>query len=148
MRPLLALLVFALPLAAAPVPKAIKARPVTLDGVWQCVEFNGWDGRMKSPDTVGTYWRIAGDKMSRARKTTAELAAADALEFTLRARDEADPRLREYVVGANAAPYSTVFERDGDTLRWAWCTDPKATITACQPAADVYYYVFKRVDEK
>jgi hypothetical protein len=143
MRPLFALLLFALPAFAAPVPKALKAKP-TADGVWEWVEFNGNDGKMQYAIQKPMYWRIEGDGISTGMKSVEELLAKP-LTHTMKVRDEKQPHLRTFDTGVK---YSAVMELDGDTLRWCYANDQNKTITECKPADGVYYYVFKRVAEK
>jgi len=143
MRPLFVLLLFALPAVAAPVPKALKAKP-TMDGVWEWVEFNGSDGTMKFTIPKPTFRRIDGDRISLGKPSVEEVLREE-LRQTLHVRDEQQPHLRTYDTGG--VKYSSVVELDGDTLRWCFSLDPKATITECKPANGVYYYVFKRVTD-
>ncbi len=145
MRSVLALVVSVVSLSAAPVPKAIQKKPPTADGVWECVEFNGYNGRVKATVT-GTFWKIAGDKMSVGKPTPDEFAEGD-YNSTFRVVDAAKPHQLEMSV-SDKVRYSAVLVPDGDSLRWAWCTNSAKTITECGPADDVYYYVFKRVKEK
>lgn len=144
MRPLVVLLLFALPVLAAPVPKALKAK-ATMDGVWEWVEFNGNDGQMRYTIPKPTYRRIDGDRISIGKQSVEELAREES-RHTLHIRDENQPHLRTYDTGGSK--YSAVVELDGDTLRWCFALDPSVTITECKPANGVYYYVFKRVKEE
>ena len=141
MRPLFVLLLFALPAVAAPVPKALKAKP-TADGVWEWAEFNGNDGKMGYTIQKPTYWRIDGERISIGKRSVDELYS-EPLPHVLRPRDEEQPHLRTYDIGG--AKHSAVMELDGDTLRLAYALDTNATITECKPANGVYFYVFKRV---
>ncbi len=143
MRPLFVLLLFALPVVAAPVPKALK-KTATEDGVWEWVEFNGHNGAMKYTIPKPMYRRIDGDRMSIGKSSVEEVLREE-LKHTIRARDEKQPNLRTYDTGG--VQYSAVLELDGDTLRWCYALDLKATITECKPANGVYYYEFKRVKE-
>lgn len=143
MRSLVALLLFTLPVVAAPVPKALKAK-ATMDGVWEWVEFNGNDGQMKYTIQKPNYWRVEGDRISIARQSVEELYQ-NPLTHTIRIRDEQQPHLRTYDSGDTK--YSAVVELDGDTLRLAYATDTTKTITECKPADGVYYYVFQRVKD-
>ena len=138
------LLLLVAPVVAAPVPKAVK-KQATADGVWRVTEFNGHNGKIQA-NAVGYYWMVAGDRMSNGKRTPEELSATD-LPTTFRVRDADNPHLREMVVTTNVK-FSSVFVLDGDTLRWAYATDPTQTITECRPADGVYYYVLERVKEK
>ncbi len=144
MRPLFVLLLLALPVFAAPVPKALK-KAATADGVWEWVEFNGSDGTMKYTIPKPTFRRIDGDRISFGKPSVEEVLREE-LTQTLHVRDEQQPHLRTYDTGG--VKYSSVVELDGDTLRWCYSLDLNATITECKPAAGVYYYEFKRVTPK
>ena len=144
MRPLVLLLLFALPLFAAPVPKAVKAKPSTEDGVWEWVEFNGNDGKMQYSIQKPTYWRIEGGRMSVGKRSVDELFR-EPLPHTVSVRDERQPNLRTHDTGG--AKHSAVLEVDGDTLRFAYAVDTTKAITECKPADGVYYYVFQRVKQ-
>jgi hypothetical protein len=144
MRPIVTLLLFALPAFAAPVPKALKAKP-TMDGVWEWVEFNGDNGTMEYVIPKPTYRRIEGDRISTGKRSIDDLFR-EPLILSLQVRDEQQPHLRTYDTGG--VKYSSVVELDGDTLRWCYALDLKATITECKPAKGVYYYEFKRVKEE
>jgi len=141
MRPLIVLLLFAVPAVAAPVPKTLK-KAATADGVWEWVEFNGNDGKMGYNIPKPTYWRIEGDLISTGKRTVDELFSTP-LTHTMTVRDGQQPNLRTFDTGGTK--YSAAMELDGDTLRWCYATDPKQTITECKPANGVYYYVFKRM---
>jgi hypothetical protein len=144
MRSVLALVVFAVVLPAAPVPKGVK-KPPSADGVWECVEFNGHNGKVRSATVIGTFWQMEGEELWSGKRTVAELTP-DSQPLVLAIRDPKRPHQRELVSGGGRA--SADIEVDGDPLRWALATDWTKTITECGPADDVYYYVFKRVKEK
>lgn len=144
MRPLTVLLLLAVPAWAAPVPKALK-KAVTADGVWEWVEFNGSDGKMQYTIPKPMYRRIDGDRISIGKSSVEEVLREE-LKHTIGVRDEQQPHLRTFDAGG--VKYSAVLQLDGDTLRWCYALDPKATITECKPANGVYYYVFERVKDK
>jgi hypothetical protein len=146
MRPLVGLIAFALPLLAAPVPKGMKAKRPSADGLWQVVAFNGDNGQVGPGGVLKTYWRIDADRMSNGKETPAQIEVEGCLH-SLVGRDPDRPHLLELKLGQGGSR-SCALEVDGDTLRWAWATDPVATVTECKPAAGVYYYEFKRVAEK
>ena len=62
MRPLLALLLLAPPLAAAPVPKALK-KPPSPDGAWHLVAVNS-DGKERSVEDMERYWLVRGETVT------------------------------------------------------------------------------------
>ena len=62
MRTLLALVLFTVPLAAAPVPKALKKAPASLDGTWEVVEYHSNGNKMNN--TVAIKWVIDGQNLS------------------------------------------------------------------------------------
>lgn len=147
MRPLVVLLFAAASLPAAPVPKGVK-KPPSADGVWECVEVNS-DGRSMDVPELTRYCKIEGDRVSNGRPTLPEIECpiGELQPFTLRTDDPARPTLRTMIID-DGPTYSAVFERDGDTLRWAWCGDRQRTITECAPGPDVVYSVLRRVKEK
>jgi hypothetical protein len=137
MRPLFALLLFALPALAAPVPKALKKPSQSLDGYWYLTEAveNG------VPQVVGnSYCRhtlIRGEKYASAMSGRPK--PSDDEDFKMLDPDR--PQLRLW----QARP--SVFEADGDTLRGCFATDGRAELTECQPGKGVTYYVYERMKE-
>lgn len=143
--PLAALLVFVLPAVAAPVPKALKAKP-TMDGVWEWVEFSGNNGTIRYAILKPSYWRIEGDRISTAKRTVEDVKL-DPLLGSLQIRDEKRPNLRTFQ-NSGGGSFPAVVELDGDTLRWCFASDGTTPITECKPQPGVYFYVFERVKEK
>ena len=144
MRAAVLLLLVALPVLAAPVPKSLKGAP-TLDGVWQVVEYNGMNGQ-RPAQAEGTYWRVEGESFGGGEDSIKKLTS-DNLPHLLRIPDPKKPHLREYHL-FGGEKYSAVVDLDGDTLRFAWAPDATKTISECKPADDMYYYVFRRVKDK
>ena len=143
MRTALALLLAGAAVAtvAAPVPKAVKSRP-TADGVWELVEFDGDNGRVKM--TAPSYWMIEGDRISIGKYQLAELSRDD-LRDHLTVRDPDRPELRHYFNPPDGQKRSAVLVLEGDTLRFAFDTSFTLTLIECTPGPHVYYYVFRRV---
>jgi hypothetical protein len=137
MRPLVVLLLFALPLAAAPVPKALKKPPANPDGVWRLVEYRG-DGRGFGFDRLARDWVIAGEHIFAGVQV--EPAHGDKGPPNFTAPDETNPQRRTW--GDNPA----VFEvgRTGDTLRLWVAFDGRTELTECTPGTGVGCYVFER----
>jgi uncharacterized protein (TIGR03067 family) len=137
----------AAPLFAAPVPKAIKAKPAaTADGVWECVEVN-CDGRSEEVADSNRYWRVEGNRMSSGRATLEAVSRpiSELRPCTLRIDDPARPT-RRTMMAPDGREYPTLFELDGDTLRMAASVD--GPITECKPGLSVGYYVLQRVADK
>ena len=133
-----ALLLFAAPLVAAPVPKALKKAPVTLDGSWRW-ETQENNGKV-SPAPNGDFclWRVAGDTMTLASEKGG--MRDEPCKFV--SETNADGvRTFDYTVNSNGYHRRGVCELDGDTLRVAWTTHD----TPAVPNGVVY--VFKRVTD-
>lgn len=136
------------PVAAAPVPKAIKS--AGLDGTWEVTERHS-RGR-KVVDRYTIRWMIDGEQLTIERssngtpgpvpqpvhppayKLVRSAAAANALDYTI-----------EYPTGG----FSTlkgVYDLDGNTLQFCYTTSREGDRPAeCGPADTTAYYVFKRV---
>ena len=145
MRAALLLVLLGGTLTAAPVPKALKAKPATADGVWVLVELNN-DGRdTPIPDHM-RYCQVDGEQVLSGRNLSAETGCPDGDlgVFSLRGRDPDRPALRTLVIDSGWT-YPAVLDLDGDTLRWAFSTDRERAITECKPGMEVSYYVFQRV---
>ena len=137
-RALPLLLLFAVPLTAAPVPKAVKkADDATLIlGRWESVTVQ-YDGR---PGTAGAVFRFADDGKGGVVPPgqKAEVPAT----FTLDPNDT--PKRLEWALNGPAKSVAT-YELDGDTLKLAFgaaTRPPKAA-----PGPGVSYYELKRVKE-
>ena len=148
---LLALLLLAAPLAAAPVPKALKQAKPTLDGTWEVVEVHS-DG-VKSENPVVAKWVIDGESLTLLRRDDKRLPARVVTSYSLVKPDKADsPAALDYVISyANAGrPNRTlpgVFELDGDTLKVCYAISPNGERpTGCKPAEGAVLYVFKRAN--
>jgi hypothetical protein len=137
MRPLIALLLFALPVLAAPVPKALKKNN-SPDGHWYLKEFNG-DGK---PDTTLNGFRrhvlIEGERYSCAAAGRPD--GSDSTNWTI--RDPEKPHLRTW------GKMPAVYEVEGDTLRCCYAHDGRPELTECKPGQGIHYYVYERVKEK
>jgi uncharacterized protein (TIGR03067 family) len=137
--------------AAAPVPKALKAKP-TLDGRWELVEQN-YQGK-NQPDFPKWMWVIDGEKLTycrpdqggkyvpsetnvRAALTRAEGGSADDFDYV-------------YNSGPNATVYKSVVVRDGDELVVCFGTagNNGARPSEAKPGADRQYFRFKRATDK
>ena len=151
MRTLLALFLFAAPLVAAPVPKALKKRPA-LDGVWQVVEWHSGNAQLQLTDEV--LWKIDGETLAVEGKNTAtpagfvananrtmkkpEGGADNAIDYTILPTDGSRPSFRP-----------SVFEVDGDTFTICLTDTHNGPRPAeCKPSGDTVTYVLKRVDAK
>ncbi|MCU0704312.1 MAG: hypothetical protein MUF18_10090 [Fimbriiglobus sp.] len=143
MRTLLALLVFAFPLLAAPVPKALKAKPVSIDGDWrwETQEANG----QVSPAPKGDYllWRVAGDTMTLIRESGGP-EGVYTCRFVSEERPDS-PRTFEYKVDRNGYHRRGVCELDGDTLRVAFGDNSNIPPAEVKSGPKTSLYVFKRV---
>ena len=137
MRALVALLVFALPAVAAPVPKGLK-KNTSPDGYWYLKEVI-LDGGA-SDTTLSNFARhtvIEGERYSCA--TDRRPAPNATANWTIRDPDR--PHLRMW--GSMPA----VYEVDGDTLRACYAHDGRKDLTECKPGKGIHYYVFERAKE-
>jgi hypothetical protein len=114
----LTLLVFALPLAAAPVPKSLK-KPPPLDGDWrwETEQVNG--GPATPSDNGYNLWRVKGDTLQMIRESGAADERASSCLFTSVPR-EGGSRSFEYTVNSNGYHRRGLCEFDGDCLRVSW----------------------------
>jgi uncharacterized protein (TIGR03067 family) len=149
MRTLVTLLVFAAPLVAAPVPKALK-KADALGGEWQVVEWHLDGERMQLSDDI--RWVIDGEQVAVAGKKEAvpvgfqsdvtrqikrtEGGEANAVEYIMTPTDGGRPTVRPAVI-----------ELTADTFKLCM-TDmhngPRPT--ACAPAVGTIMFVLKRVE--
>jgi hypothetical protein len=134
----LPLLVIALPLAAAPVPKALKKPPANPDGAWRLVEFHS-DGQVVAVGQMTRDWVISGEYVFAGRLVEPAHGQKGQANFTISDPDR--PHLRKW--GDNPAAFE--LDRGGDTLRVSYAHDGRKEITECKPQPGVYYYVFERV---
>jgi len=138
MRPLLFLLVLAVPLFAAPVPKAVKKANASPDGHWYLIEFSA-DGNVdKDLKGFERHSLIEGEKYACAPNGRPDLAGAT--NWTI--FDPERPHLRKW------GSLPAVYEVDGDTLRACYAYDGRKELTECKPGQGIHYYVFERVKDK
>ena len=138
MRPLIALMVFALPAVAAPVPKGLKKIPQQKpDGVWHLVEFDS-DGKGGSAENMARDWVIEGEFIHVGVKVEPAHGDKGPPNFTVIDPDR--PTLRKW--GSMPAAFQLV---DEDTLRCCYAHDGRKELTECKPQMGVHFYVFKRV---
>lgn len=127
--------------ASAPVPKHLKKKPASPDGTWRLTEFwsNGQQGKV---DGMVPVWVLEGEVFYIGTKQESNF-------WHLVTPDPDKPTQRKFGAGrANTPTMPAAVEVDGDTLRFCYNGDPKATLTECKPAANVCYYVFTRVPDK
>ena len=139
MRPLFVVLLLAVPVFAAPVPKALKKSPPSKpDGVWVLAEFSS-DGAPPAPrDSMARDWVFEGEYI-HIGATALQRQAKGQPNFTIYDPDR--PNLRKW--GTNMAAYE--LDADGDTLRACYAHDGRKVLTECKPEKGIHYYVFKRV---
>ncbi len=138
MRPLVALLLFALPALAAPVPKALKNQPPqSLDGYWYLTESIEDGVPVKMGNSYCRHTLITGERYASSMQGKPK--AGDGEDFTR--IDPDNPNLRRW------QNRPAVFEADGDTLRGCFATDGRKELTECKPGKGVTYYVYERMKE-
>ncbi len=143
-RAFVALLLLALPLFAAPVPKALKKTPASLDGHWRW-ESQETNGKVSAaPPSDYCLWKVAGDTMTL---STEKGTMKDEPCQLVSATNADGVRAFEYKVNSNGYHRRGVCEVDGDTLRVAYKGDSKVPPPAVKGDKDVTVYVFKRVTD-
>ena len=154
MHRLIVLLICAAPLAAAPVPKALKKKP-SLDGTWLVDDC--WYNLDKHDRTEWRVWTATGEKLAAYPVNDVDewRAYIDdkkpyCWRWTITFPDPNDPTaidMREGE-GEKAKVLRGRFVLDGDSLKLCYnvtVTEPRPTV--CEPAKTVVYYSFKRVEE-
>jgi uncharacterized protein (TIGR03067 family) len=146
---LLLALLFAPPLDAAPVPKALK-NPRPLDGTWKVTDWHYSAAHPHLDDDI--TWTIEGETLTvtwtkaetpsgvaaNATRTITRPAggAGNAVDFTIRYGDGTPTSVRPAVV-----------ELGGDTLKLCMSTTHNGPRPSeCKPADGAILYVLKRVD--
>jgi uncharacterized protein (TIGR03067 family) len=152
MRPLVTLLVLALPLSAAPVPKAVKKSP-SLDGVWLMTELHS-NGTVGQHAARTTRWTIDGETLNyetRGGDGEAFTGPSDATMKLVRAKD-AGANAYDYHVNYHTgrkAVYPGVAEIDGDVLRFCYSVaTPGVRPAECKCVNETTMFVFKRAEPK
>ncbi len=154
MRPLFTLLLFALPLAAAPVPKALKMTGVSLDGKWEAVEYY-YNGKIVF-NNVAVTWVIDGEKLSidQVARGGGQVGGAADVSYALVRPDGGAANALDYTntyTGTSIPKRTTpgVFEMEGDSLKYCFAGAVNGERpTECKPALGTGMYVFKRADAK
>ena len=156
MRTLLALVLFTVPLAAAPVPKALKKAPASLDGTWEVVEYHSNGNKVNN--TVAIKWVIDGQNLSIERNNPrlvgGGLRAPANVSYSLVKPDGGPVNALDYTINfANGVtPTRTmpgVFEFDGESLKFCWANvvNGGERPAKCEPAEGTILYVFKRLTD-
>lgn len=135
MRLLLAVLLLATPLVAAPVPKSVKKPAVSYDGKWKLVEFS-WDGEQGVfRNNMVTVWTVEGETMYIGPK------GATNVTHKLLVPDPAKPNVRQF---GQIDTRPALLELDGDTLKFCVSLS-SAEVKECVPGKGVNYYSFTRL---
>jgi hypothetical protein len=144
MRPLLAVLLLAVPVFAAPVPKAVKKGvPTNPDGVWVLTEYceDGAAPAPLRPNSIARDWVFAGEHVFVGVSVEPAYGAMGPPNFRLIDPDRPTRR----VWGTDPAVYE--LDAAGDTLKVAYAHDGRKELTECKPGQGIHYYVFERVKE-
>jgi uncharacterized protein (TIGR03067 family) len=151
MRNLFALLVLALPVFAAPVPKALK-KASALDGTWHLTESYSGDTRMQLTDDI--RWEINGEQLTvtSTKQAVPNGFVANATR-TLKRPDDGGANAIDYTIippdGGQISFRPAVFEVDGDTLKMSLSATHNGPRPAdCKPANGAMLYVLKRAESK
>jgi hypothetical protein len=147
LRSLVVLVVLAVPLAAAPVPKAIKPKAAALDGKWEIVEL--WSGLSDVAKLNPWVWDIRGEtvtiyvseggtlKLHDPRTKTALVrpsnSGAEDIDYV---RDDGTPQLFPGTVVVSETELIICFDSPG-----------KARPSERKPFQSGWYYRFKRMSE-
>lgn len=152
MRTLLTLLLLTAPVAAAPVPKALKKAAPALDGTWQLVESHVGEFRAQLTDDI--RWEIEGERLTvtstrqavpdgfvaNATRTIskAEGGAANAVVYTINFTD-----------GNPSSVRPAVLELNGDTFTICLADSHNGPRPPeCKPTQGAMTYTLKRMDAK
>jgi len=146
-RILLALLLFAPPALAAPVPKDFRKLP-KLDGKWKIVEYSSSGRDIKTSSILNQTWEFDGEKLSITRNTTAKKPFKPS-EIKVKTDVKSKPMAFDYIF-ATGTVRKGVYEVDGDTL--VIClrlsTVPaQERPTTLDGGVGLLRYVLKRVDK-
>ena len=137
---LVALLPIALPVIAAPVPKALN-KPPSLDGVWRLVEMNGTPCPEATTDAV--TWVVDGERVSW------RVGGAETLRVRLeRPLHDLSGQAELHSSGPSPATQPGVFESEGDDLRVCVGSAGGKRPADCSTGPDRALFVFTRVKEK
>jgi hypothetical protein len=141
--PLVALFLLAPALAAAPVPKALKPRVVSLDGDWRW-ETQESNGQVSpAPKSDFCLWRVAGDTLTLVQEQG--MSRDEPCRFVGEPK-EGGLRSFEYTVTNNGYNRRGVCEAvDADTLRVAFHSNPSTPPAEVKSGPQVTVYTFKRV---
>ena len=148
----LAVTLLASAVTAAPVPKDLKKKDVSLDGTWEVVEWHSNGNKVTS--TIAMKWVIDGQHLTidRQNKGGVALARPANVSYTLVKPEGAASNALDYTINyANGVTPSRampgVIEADGDTLKFCYASAANGERpTECKAAQGTVLYVFKRVD--
>ncbi len=140
--------------AAAPVPKDLKKKDVSLTGTWEVVEWHSNGNKVNS--TVAIKWVIDGQNLTieRQNKGGGLIGKAANVSYTLVKPEGGAASALDYTINyANGVNPSRsmpgVFEADGDTLKFCYASAVNGERPdECKAAQGTVMYVFKRVDAK
>lgn len=150
LRSLFVLLVAAVSLVAAPVPKALKAKP-TLNGRWELVEQNH-DGK-DQPNFAKWMWVIDGEQLSFRRPDRGGVYQPSETHIQAALVPATGGHTGEVDYHSGSGGHTTVYraliELDGDEL--IVCFENRGNAerpTQAKPGPRVLHFRFKRTAEK
>lgn len=148
MRCPLVVLLFASLAVAAPVPKAVKAKALSLDGRWECVELNANDSDATKANPW--VWDIDGTQLTIHRRINGQLRPNERnMSTTLVWPDPAKPEEVDYHRDGNGT--KTVFKGrfviDGDQLTVCYATDGGDRPSELKADKRYHFVRFKRVTD-
>lgn len=145
MRAITALLLLAVPLAAAPVPKTLVKKAASMDGdwVWESQENNGKVS--PAPKSDFCLWRVAGDTMTLIQMQGT--SKDEPCGLVCEPKGEGGLRSFEYKVRSNGYHRRGVCVLDGDTLKVAFSSSDANPPAEVKSGPSVSVYTFKRVTD-
>jgi hypothetical protein len=125
-------------LAAAPIPKALKAQRKSYDyeGYWEVIAEN-INGK-PSPVSNGKYWMIEKDKFHYSLKEMEIGNTGNSGKLTT--PDETQPQMKLYDGRTRCR-----LEIENDQLTWIFANDKADPLDCIDPAPQRVIYYFKRV---
>jgi uncharacterized protein (TIGR03067 family) len=144
-RALALLIVLAVPAFAAPVPKGVKKKEVTLEGDWR-LDTEERDGKVGQRTGSHNLWRVTDGQMTLIAENNPQGQKKEyPTALVTAAVDGTSLRTFDYTVLENKYQRNGVCAVDGDTLKIAFGKEPKTRPDKLTSEGGGYLYTFKRV---
>lgn len=133
---------------AAPVPKAVKAKPPAYDGLWELVQQSNNDREV--PKISPWRWEISGEELVRHWGNGDGTFRRERQNCWFVKPEGGGPGEMDYVTGFDrkSTAYKARAVIDGDELTVCWADGNRGRPTDLKPGPGMNYYRFKRVVEK